>query len=318
MSCFTSDLNFCPECGNILPLPGLQDTVRCPRCSFSIPVAGTGHRPLTSSRPAGVSKGFKLTVGVKVCVWTVACLLALQWAGRCSQYWRGFSPGLPDVCHRVGLRFSPHLNPFVKFVGIILTLFPCVLGQSSTASRFVQQSSWTLQRSPQPFWRMRTLSWRDLWWDSHRLGPNAVVCGGDSADSCVLLQIDRRCVRCNKEGMVYHARQMRSADEGQTIFFTCIHCRWSTTPHRMFSYRCCCVIHVWILTLQVSGEGGLLRVEPWPLTSWHRWRFTFPSSHESSLFWGSCWLFIFYISISIKWRTFLQSSCDSRRSEEIL
>lgn len=40
-----------------------------------------------------------------------------------------------------------------------------------------------------------------------------------------LLQIDRRCVRCNKEGMVYHTRQMRSADEGQTVFFTCVHCR---------------------------------------------------------------------------------------------
>ncbi|XP_022599842.1 DNA-directed RNA polymerase I subunit RPA12 isoform X2 [Seriola dumerili] len=38
--------------------------------------------------------------------------------------------------------------------------------------------------------------------------------------------IDRRCSRCNKEGMVYHTRQMRSADEGQTVFFTCIHCRY--------------------------------------------------------------------------------------------
>uniref|UniRef100_A0A3Q1AVR1 DNA-directed RNA polymerase I subunit RPA12 n=1 Tax=Amphiprion ocellaris TaxID=80972 RepID=A0A3Q1AVR1_AMPOC len=38
--------------------------------------------------------------------------------------------------------------------------------------------------------------------------------------------IDRRCSRCNKEGMIYHTRQMRSADEGQTVFFTCIHCRY--------------------------------------------------------------------------------------------
>lgn len=56
MSCFAADLNFCPECGNILPLPGLQDTVRCPRCSFSIPVAGTGDRPLT--RPQVLVLGF--------------------------------------------------------------------------------------------------------------------------------------------------------------------------------------------------------------------------------------------------------------------
>ncbi|XP_037549530.1 DNA-directed RNA polymerase I subunit RPA12 [Nematolebias whitei] len=38
--------------------------------------------------------------------------------------------------------------------------------------------------------------------------------------------IDRRCSRCNKEGMIYHTRQMRSADEGQTVFFTCVHCRF--------------------------------------------------------------------------------------------
>uniref|UniRef100_A0A674DMH9 Uncharacterized protein n=1 Tax=Salmo trutta TaxID=8032 RepID=A0A674DMH9_SALTR len=28
--CFTEEPHFCPECGNILPLPGLQDTVNCP------------------------------------------------------------------------------------------------------------------------------------------------------------------------------------------------------------------------------------------------------------------------------------------------
>lgn len=56
-------------------------------------------------------------------------------------------------------------------------------------------------------------------------GLISVVCADDPADSCDLVQIDRRCARCNKEGMVYHTRQMRSADEGQTVFFTCVHCR---------------------------------------------------------------------------------------------
>ncbi|KAG9489782.1 DNA-directed RNA polymerase I subunit RPA12 [Eleutherodactylus coqui] len=38
--------------------------------------------------------------------------------------------------------------------------------------------------------------------------------------------IDRRCSRCGCEKMVYHTRQMRSADEGQTVFYTCVQCRF--------------------------------------------------------------------------------------------
>ncbi|XP_075711225.1 DNA-directed RNA polymerase I subunit RPA12 [Rhinoderma darwinii] len=39
-------------------------------------------------------------------------------------------------------------------------------------------------------------------------------------------QIDRRCNRCGCEKMVYYTRQMRSADEGQTVFYTCVQCRF--------------------------------------------------------------------------------------------
>ena len=35
---FQSDLDFCPDCGSVLPLPGIQDTVICSRCGFSIDV----------------------------------------------------------------------------------------------------------------------------------------------------------------------------------------------------------------------------------------------------------------------------------------
>lgn len=111
MSCFSGDPNFCPECGSVLPLPGVQDVVRCPRCSFSIPVA--------------------------------------EFSGQ-------------------EIRSTVIFNP-------------------------VEQSTLSLDSE-----------------DSELKGP----------------VIDRRCSRCNKEGMIYHTRQMRSADEGQTVFFTCIHCRY--------------------------------------------------------------------------------------------
>ncbi|XP_013882199.1 DNA-directed RNA polymerase I subunit RPA12 [Austrofundulus limnaeus] len=105
------DPNFCPECGNVLPLPGVSESVCCPRCSFCISVAEFSEHEVRST-----------------------------------------------------VVFNP-----------------------------VEESSVTIDDD-----------------DSELKGP----------------VIDRRCSRCNKEGMVYHTRQMRSADEGQTVFFTCIHCRF--------------------------------------------------------------------------------------------
>ncbi|XP_038141840.1 DNA-directed RNA polymerase I subunit RPA12 [Cyprinodon tularosa] len=113
MSASAGEPNFCPECGNVLPLPGMSQTVRCPRCSFSIPV--------------------------------------IEFSGL-------------EVCSAVV--FNP-----------------------------VEQSAAALEDEE----------------------------GGSELKGPV---IDRRCARCNKEGMIYHTRQMRSADEGQTVFFTCMHCRY--------------------------------------------------------------------------------------------
>ncbi|XP_061598011.1 DNA-directed RNA polymerase I subunit RPA12 [Cololabis saira] len=111
MSCFAGDPNFCPECGNVLPLPGQSKTVRCPRCSFVIPVT--------------------------------------------------------------------------EFCGQKI--------ESTVVFNSEQQTLIHLEDE-----------------DSELNGP----------------LVDRRCSRCGKEGMVYHTRQMRSADEGQTVFFTCMHCKF--------------------------------------------------------------------------------------------
>ncbi|KAG8440111.1 hypothetical protein GDO86_006050 [Hymenochirus boettgeri] len=111
-SSFSSESDFCSDCGSVLPPPGVQDTVTCLRCS--------------------------------------------------------------------------HCTPVTEFLG-----------------KFVQTSV--------VFNKLDTIKLSNETEDSLELkGP----------------LIDRRCSRCGFEKMAYYTRQMRSADEGQTVFYTCIKCRF--------------------------------------------------------------------------------------------
>lgn len=37
--------------------------------------------------------------------------------------------------------------------------------------------------------------------------------------------VERKCPKCGNEKMSYATLQLRSADEGQTVFFTCLKCK---------------------------------------------------------------------------------------------
>jgi len=37
---FITDLDFCPDCGTVLPLPGHEDVVTCKLCNYQIDVRG--------------------------------------------------------------------------------------------------------------------------------------------------------------------------------------------------------------------------------------------------------------------------------------
>ena len=39
------------------------------------------------------------------------------------------------------------------------------------------------------------------------------------------LQVERKCPKCGNDEMTYTTQQTRSADEGQTVFYTCPKCK---------------------------------------------------------------------------------------------
>lgn len=43
--------------------------------------------------------------------------------------------------------------------------------------------------------------------------------------------VERRCPRCGNDTMSYASLQLRSADEGQTIFYTCTKCQFKETEN---------------------------------------------------------------------------------------
>lgn len=51
---------------------------------------------------------------------------------------------------------------------------------------------------------------------------------GDEDEGAV---VDRKCPHCGNEKMSYTALQLRSADEGQTIFYTCTECKFKESEN---------------------------------------------------------------------------------------
>ncbi|XP_006821296.1 DNA-directed RNA polymerase I subunit RPA12-like [Saccoglossus kowalevskii] len=39
-------------------------------------------------------------------------------------------------------------------------------------------------------------------------------------------RVERKCSQCGNDSMIYHTKQTRSADEGQTVFYLCPKCKF--------------------------------------------------------------------------------------------
>ncbi|XP_065829062.1 DNA-directed RNA polymerase I subunit RPA12-like [Oscarella lobularis] len=53
----------------------------------------------------------------------------------------------------------------------------------------------------------------------------------DKSDELEGPLIDRKCLNCGHNGMVYHTMQTRSADEGQTVYYGCPKCKFQETEN---------------------------------------------------------------------------------------
>ncbi|XP_075160868.1 RNA polymerase I subunit RpI12 isoform X2 [Haematobia irritans] len=43
--------------------------------------------------------------------------------------------------------------------------------------------------------------------------------------------VERKCPKCGNDKMSYATLQLRSADEGQTVFFTCLKCKFKESEN---------------------------------------------------------------------------------------
>ncbi|XP_034934347.1 DNA-directed RNA polymerase I subunit RPA12 [Chelonus insularis] len=61
--------------------------------------------------------------------------------------------------------------------------------------------------------------------------PDKSVENDDDEENAEGPVVDRKCSQCGNDKMSYATLQLRSADEGQTVFYTCTKCKFKETEN---------------------------------------------------------------------------------------
>jgi len=79
--------------------------------------------------------------------------------------------------------------------------------------------------------------------------------------------VERRCPRCGNDTMSYASLQLRSADEGQTVFYTCTKCQFKETENSWLYLLSTSVLHYFSYNIYMDVIIKFLRNEIFKITS---------------------------------------------------
>eukprot|EP00411_Alexandrium_monilatum_P019473 CAMPEP_0175232786 /NCGR_PEP_ID=MMETSP0093-20121207/26139_1 /TAXON_ID=311494 /ORGANISM="Alexandrium monilatum, Strain CCMP3105" /LENGTH=191 /DNA_ID=CAMNT_0016526655 /DNA_START=22 /DNA_END=597 /DNA_ORIENTATION=+ len=128
------------------------------------------------------------------------------------RFFRTFNPK-DFFCDRCGSTFNMKDIAGGKFI------CPCGGQKSASSDEPLQSTLLVWERKGPPWW--------DLTWEETKRAEGILDAGEEEAVA-EHPEIDEECPQCGNERLQFWTRQLRSADEGLSVFYLCKKCGWRT------------------------------------------------------------------------------------------